>query len=598
MHSDDGVSKHPWEIVMPIAPRSALEIRPVYLLFTLTILLAGSLFQTHAFAQGQLPQRSDSPKNSSEAESSTNTQPSNRTEEEIEKLKTVVADQQKRIDQLEQILGEQKKLIELALQARTTATTSVAEAAPMKIAPPTSAAVPNDGAPLPNAPIRKTAADDQTSPLTLRIGQISITPYGFLDLTAILRDKDNASGYSTNFASIPFSNTPLGHLSEFRFSAQASRLGARFDGHHGGVDFLGIVETDFLGNSPGNVAVTTNGNGLRMRLGWVDVRKNKWELLGGQSWSLLTPNRKGTSPLPADVFASQNLDQSNQVGLTWGRQPQFRVTYHANRTVTFAVSLEAAEQYGGGSAGAGEITLPAALATSYASQLDLGTSTFAAPNLHPDVIAKLAFDPKVGHRSLHLEVAGLLSSFRFFNPTDQAKHSVTGGGILGGVNYEAFKNFHLIANGFYSNGGGRYIFGLGPDVIINSDGRPSLLHSASTVAGFEYQANARNFFDAYYGGAYIYRGKAIDTNGKFVGYGYPGSPLNHNRSLQELTLGYTRTFWRDPNYGALQFLTQYSYLVRNPWSVPAGQPRHANLNFVYLSIRYTLPGAPPAKAGQ
>jgi hypothetical protein len=83
----------------------------------------------------------------------------------------------------------------------------------------------------------------------------------------------------------------------------------------------------------------------------------------------LTPNRKGTSPVPSDIFFFFIIDQSIQVGLTWARQPQFRVIYHANRTVTFAVSLEEAEQYGGGSAGAGEITLPAALSSSYASQL-------------------------------------------------------------------------------------------------------------------------------------------------------------------------------------------------------------------------------------
>jgi hypothetical protein len=139
---------------------------------------------------------------------------------------------------------------------------------------------------------------------------------------------------------------------------------------------------------------------------------------------------------------------------------------------------------------------------------------------------------------------------------------------------------------------------LAPDLIINADGRPSLVHSASTVTGIEYQANPSNLFDAYYGGAYIYESSAIDRNGQFVGYGYPGSPLNHNRSLQQLTLGYTRTWWRDPNYGALQLIGQYSYVVRHPWSVPPGQPSGANASYLYLSIRYILPGAPPAKAGQ
>jgi hypothetical protein len=57
--------------------------------------------------------------------------------------------------------------------------------------------------------------------------------------------------------------------------------------------------------------------------------------------------------------------------MVWNRDPQFRVVYHANKTVTLGVALEAAEQYGGGSAGAGEITLPAALASSYGPQLDV-----------------------------------------------------------------------------------------------------------------------------------------------------------------------------------------------------------------------------------
>ena len=514
-------------------------------------------------------------------------------EEEINKLKVVVSDQQKRIEQLERTVAEQKKLIEQALHISAVATPEQPDKSLQPADHSDSASEQSPPAP----PIRNRSSDDP-SPLSIRIGKVSVTPYGFLDLTTIVRNKDIASGIATNFASIPFSNTVTGRLSELRFTAQNSRLGARFDAHHGGIDFIGMIETDFAGFTPGNIAVTTNSNGLRIRLGWLDFRKSKWEVLAGQSWSLLTPNRKGTSPLPADIFSTQNIDPAIQVGLTWARAPQFRVIYHANRTVTFAVSLETDDQYGGGSAGAGEITLPSALVSSYTPQLDLGHVAFEAPNLHPDVIAKVAFDPMVGRRDLHLEVAGLLSGFRFFNPQDQATHRVSGGGILVGLNYEASKNFRLIANGFYSNGGGRYIFGLAPDVIINADGKPSLLHSASTVTGFEYQLNARNLLDAYYGGAYIYRSRAIDTNGEFIGYGYPGSPLDHNRSLQQFTLGYTHTFWRDPNYGAFQLLGQYSYVVRHPWSVPSAEPSGAHVDYLYLSLRYVLPGAPPAKSEQ
>ncbi|HYW74330.1 MAG TPA: hypothetical protein VE961_25130, partial [Pyrinomonadaceae bacterium] len=527
------------------------------------------------------------------ADHPTPTRSANFSEDEMEKLKSVVAGQEKRIQQLEQLVEAQKKLIDQALHLAPPAQTAENSASGPN---PEGEKVANASAAPPAAtePIRQ-VQDDQASPLALRIGKVSVNPYGFLDFTTVIRDRDVGSGGGTNFGGIPFANSVNGHLSEFRFTAQNSRVGVRFDAHHGGADVLGFIETDFVGNSPGNAPVTTNSNGIRMRLFWMDARKGKLEILGGQSWSLLTPNRKGVSPVPNDVFSTYDLDTSNQVGLTWARDPQFRVIYHANRTVTLGVSLEAAEQYGGGSAGAGEITLPAALESSYNSQINRGETTYTVPNLHPDVIAKVAFDPKLGNRDLHLEVAGLLSGFRFFNPQDQTKHNATGGGVLVGLNYEMVKNFRLIANGFYSNGGGRWIFGLGPDVIINANGKPSLVHAASTVSGFEYQASAKDLFDAYYGGAYVYRSAAVDLNGQLVGYGYTGSPSNHNRSLQQITLGYTRTFWRDPNYGALQFLTQYSYLVRHPWFVPIGQPAAANLNSLFLSIRYVLPGAPPAQ---
>ncbi len=45
----------------------------------------------------------------------------------------------------------------------------------------------------------------------------------------VWRDKNAASGIGTNFASVPYGNTAAGHLSEFRFSPQNSRLGFRTD---------------------------------------------------------------------------------------------------------------------------------------------------------------------------------------------------------------------------------------------------------------------------------------------------------------------------------------------------------------------------------
>jgi hypothetical protein len=524
--------------------------------------------------------------------SSTAATSNSRESADIELLKAQLALQQKHIEQLERALEEQKKVLEQVLHLSIAGNASTAANGDAQSA----GLDPSVTQPAPDAikqPVTSAKSEDEAAPLALKLGKVYLSPVGFLDFTAFVRDRNVGSGLGTNFGSIPFSNTTSGQLSEYRSTMQNSRLGLRLDTRLRGTDVLGYVETDFNGFSPTNVAVTTNSNNLRVRLFWLDVRKHKWELLAGQSWSLLTPNRQGLSPLPADVFSALNIDPNLQVGLTWSRDPQFRVVYHASHTVTLGLSLEAAEQYGGGSAGAGEITLPAELASAYGPQVNTGDSTFGVPNLHPDIIAKIAFDPKVDGRALHLEFAGLLSTFKFFNPVDGQTHSAVGGGASAVLNYELFRNFRLIGSGFYSDGGGRWIFGLGPDLIIKPNGDPSLVHSASTVSGFEYQPTPKDLFDSYYGGAYIQKNTAIDVNGQLVGYGYDGSPSNNNKSIQEFTFGYTRTIWRDPNYGGLQFMTQYSYVVRHPWSVGIDQPGGAHTNIVYLNLRYLLPGAPP-----
>lgn len=520
---------------------------------------------------------------------------------EIELLKTQLAAQQDELTALRKAVEEQGRLIARVLQTNPRSETPVVDA----VSGPSAAegkqlaqSEPSTSQPPIESLVRNAqsiAEQEKPSPLSFKIGTAQVTPFGFVDFTTVIRDKDMGSGIGSNFGAVPFSNTVNGNLREFRFSAQNSRLGLRVEAKVHGMDLLGYLETDFLGLAPTNVAVTSNSDTQRLRLMWVDLRKKKLEVLAGQSWSLLTPNRKGLSPLPADIFVGQGVDTNYILGLTWSRNPQFRLIYHASDSVTLGWSLEASEQYGGGSNGSGAITFPSALASSYESQLNTGNSTFATPNTLPDNIVKVAFDPKSGSRAMHFEVAGLLSRFAFFNPLNSQHFNATGGGVAINGNVELVKNFRLIANTFYSSGGGRWIFAQGPDLIIEGQGNPTLVRSASTVDGFEYQATAKTLFYAYYGGAYFRKAIAIDpANGRPVGFGYTGSPSNHNRALQEGTFGFTHEFWRDPNYGAMQFMVQYSYLVRHPWYVAPGQPGSANLNMLFLNLRYTLPGGPPA----
>ena len=98
---------------------------------------------------------------------------------------------------------------------------------------------------------------------------------------------------------------------------------------------------------------------------------------------------------------------------------------------------------------------------------------------------------------------------------------------------------------------------------------------------------------AYYGAIYAGRNVAIDTNGKPVGYGFTGAPSNQNRAIQEFTLGFNQTLWRNPRYGALNLMGQYEYLMRAPWYVASGAPKSAHDNTIYVNLRYTLPGSMP-----
>src|ERR1700689_1688778 len=108
--------------------------------------------------------------------------------------------------------------------------------------------------------------------------------------------------------------------------------------------------------------------------------------------------------------------------------------------------------------------------------------------------------------------------------------TAVGGGGSVNANLELFKNFHLIANTFFSDGGGRYIFGMGPDFVIKqptttSAFAPSPVHAYSAIGGFEYQATKSSLFDFYYGGAYYGRNIELNPVGGAanIGYGFTGS---------------------------------------------------------------------------
>ncbi len=532
---------------------------------------------------------------------------------DIELLKAKLAEQQKQIEVLRQSVDAQQKLIErlttpAARPAEQAASQPAAQASGFTRAggavASATGALPDLSpvAPSPKYPVQDPPQGAATSsPLQIQIGNVTIMPVGFMDATAVWRNEAPGSGIGSSFGSIPFSNAvPGGKLDEMRFSPQNSRLGFRVDGDWKGYRFIGYNEFDFLGTSGSNAIGVTNGAFVpRLRLFWVDVRKGPWEFLGGQSWSMLTPNRKGISPLPGDIFFSQVVDVNYMLGLTWTRQPGFRFLLHAPKdVVTWGLSFENPNQYMGGSGGGPQITLPTALAGLLGTQLDnTSTSYLSTPNPMPDIITKLAFDPV---SRVHFEIAGILRDFKVYNlttgqPTSGQTFSKTGGGGSVNGNFELVKNFRLVTNNFLSDGGGRYLFGQAPDLIIRSDGSISPIRTLSTVDGFEATVAKKTLLYAYFGGLWIGKNAALDANGTTkIGYGFLGSSNSNNHIEREYTFGINQTIWKDAKYGAINVMGQYEYLTRNPWYIALGALDHASDSTIYFNVRYTLPGGVPA----
>ena len=540
--------------------------------------------------------------------------------EQLKKLQDALAEQQK------QITMQQREIEALRNQLAARSEPHVVDAAIHTTQPPDGLAIPAVAAQ--NTAVATTEETQKSSPLSFRIGGAEFTPGGFIDFTNVFRTTNTGNPIGTNFGSIPFNNQVQGHLTEFRSTAQHSRLSLKVNTTYGQNKITGYVEADFNGNDPGNVFVSSNSHTNRLRLYWVDLKRGKWEVLGGQSWSLLTPDRVGISPDPSDIFNTRNMDPNYQVGLAWTRQAGFRLGYHPDEHWALALGVENPQQYN-----AGEVAFPSNFSAQLGGQVDPGNLT-TVPNLHPDIIPKVTYDTNfAGDRHFHGEIAGLLTTVKTtilptgpgsvvpagFNPTF-GHHSTTGGGGSGAIFVDLLKELKFVGTGFYSYGGGRYLFGLGPQTVnrpfllttVSSvniyDANNSLVHAGGTVLGFEAPVSKSITLAGYYGGAYFQRNTFPDItattnliapircapnqplqNKPCIGFGGFGSGNSNNRALQEGTFDWIQTFFKHPQYGSLQLIMQYSYVTRAPWFVPTGSPRNAHLSMAYVDLRYTLP---------
>jgi len=533
---------------------------------------------------------------------------------EVDELKSTMASQQKtleqqqaRIEALEKALAEQKAMLTNSAPTSVGGSVSLVPAAysPTTVSPSSSGQTPQNP---PTPPVQQPLTPEQeqveeelqrgpeiadVTPDTpaVTLGPAQVRLIGYPALTGVFRSTNSGGNVGTSFASIPFDNTVAGNTSEFRLSPQSTRLAIRVDADLKKSKAAGYFEMDFGGTVPGNIAVTSSSYGFRIRQAWFNYRFGKFDITGGQLFSLMTPAKKSILPWPGDVSLTQVIDTNYVAGLIQGRYPQVRLVYHASDAVSLGFSVENPEQQVGSSSSSGVI-FPAGLTSTLNNQYNTGSNELKVPNMMPDFVLKGSFDVKPGGRDVHLDVGTVFRAFRNNAPLSGTgfndKHYAPGFGANANFSVDLVKNVRLVLQGFYGSGAGRYIGGLVPDVIVRADGSIAPITAYSWVSGFEIAPNKSTGLYVYYSGLYGERRTAVDTDGSLIGWGFPGASNVANRLVEEISTGYSKVLWKYENLGSVQLGFQYSYLRLYPWS-PGSGPGQADAHMVFSQIRYNLP---------
>jgi len=491
----------------------------------------------------------------------------------------------------------------------------------------------------PNAEPAQVFNKQMEGPVTIHFRGINITPGGYSEAAFVRRSRGLGADLSTPFNSITMPGSSQSQISEFFGSGRQSKITAFADGRVGNVDLSSYVSADFLSAGVTSTSTQTNSYTLRLRQAWGQVKfDNGWSFLGGQVWSLVTENGQGISP--DDDLGRTNdarpktIDPSYNVGFTFARQYGIRLAKNFNNKVAFAVAVEAPQATLASHGNGGNYLL----GENGASNSYNTTATYSF-NPSPDIIAKVAFDPGVGH----YEVFGLFDRFRDrVFPCGEVAAAGTCGGLAPGVTsvlgaYNASRNGGGVGasarwklpkqltfgvKGFGGSGIGRYGPAGLPDTSIYADGTVHLIKNLMGLTTLEWHGKKLDLY-AYAGAEYASRSADFDpiTN-KQVGYGAPGfnnsgcytetlpatSTANptagfdpgglvnctaDTRSVIEGTAGFWYRFYSGPR-GRFQFGTQYSYVTRQTWSgitpvsAPSGSPEGLD-GMVFTSFRYYLP---------
>ncbi len=469
------------------------------------------------------------------------------------------------------------------------------------------------GAAFAPAVMAQSANDTSASPSSstnpaIQAGPVTLLFGGFTELATIYRNKNESTDVGSSFSGVPMANTEQSNVSEFRFSARQSRLSLLAQTQ----DFAGgkaetYFEMDFLGAAATANSNESNSYQPRMRNIYGRFTSDSgWYILGGQSWSMATLEKKGMDPRDEDVPLT--IDAQYVSGFTWTRNPQMRFVDKISDGLWVGLSLESPQATGivtttSLAAGGLKGTLPTAPVTGFPGTGQLGnsggtcsatttttstttgagtvtstststctvTGTSFSTDIAPDVILKLAADPGFGH----YEVFGLGRAFR--SAITNNTQTTLGGGIGAGAYVPLVPDmltFQL--SGLVGKGIARYGSASLNDVVVKPDGSLAPVQEYQVLAGLVYnpipslqtylyagreqQSRTQYTYSTATVGPYYY-GLGIDNLNNSGCYVLNGTCAGQNRKVDEVTGGFWWKFYRGP-LGNAQFGLQLGYIER------------------------------------
>jgi len=492
-------------------------------------------------------------------------------QDEIDSLKQQLSSKDQQVNQAQQAATTAQSQAEAATTAANQAQQAASEASTKQAALESSV---NDMKTA-NAGLQETVVNNQAAlkseienPLALRYKGLTITPVAFFAFEGVWRQHTVNSDINTPFNNIPFPSANEYQASELNFSGRQSRLGGLFQAKPSNtMNLTAYAEMDFLGTGTTSNNNQSNSYVMRVRQIWGRAAfQSGFAVTGGQTWSLVTENRRGTDA--RTEIQPQTIDPQYLVGYTWTRQPTIRVQQRfgssETHATTLALSLEQAQitnftangtnpsqyffgglgQNGGlynaaaASAGTTTTTTTCSTPTSTSTCVTSVTATTSnitayANNTAPDLVVKAAFDlPK-----FHGEIGGLgrwlrdyyypvtwggtasAPTFTYTNTYQQ--HTAAAGGVFASARGYLSKYAELAVQAMAGTGVGRYGSSQLADATLRPDETLEPIRNYHGLLSIETHEGKNFDIFAYYGGEYAQRTVYTSPVGSLVGYGPP-----------------------------------------------------------------------------